>query len=383
MPGAENIQLDEQAQEKLKALAASRTSAVRLWERATIIMELAAGTAKQEIAKQLGLARQTVLRWEQRFLQLGLEGLNDAPRSGRPATIGPEKIAHIVHKTMQETPRDSTHWSTRSLAQETEVSASSAGRIWRKNKLQPHRVKTFKLSKDRLFAEKTADIVELYLNPPPGSVVWSADEQCQLQALMRTQPGLPCAPGHCATETPDYKRNGTTTLFAAQNVGSGKVVYMFNQVHTNQEWIQFLTVIEEHSPPDKQIHLIIDNYSAHKHGNVRQWLDERPRIQIHYTPTSGSWLNQVERLFGEVNRKCLKHRSVATVEVLQQEIAQFLDRRNENPKPIHWKATTDEILQKVKRAWQSLHDRYAAQKPTAALASIERYFNPPNLAPAT
>jgi len=385
MPGAENIQLDEQSLEKLKSLVASRTSPVRLWERASIILGLAAGRAKQEIAKQLGLAWQTVLRWEQRFLQQGLEGLNDAPRSGRPRTIGPEKIAQIVQKTTRETPIDSTHWSTRSLAAVMEVSACSISRIWREQKLQPHRVKTFKLSNDPLFAEKTADIVELYLDPPPNSVVWSADEQCQLQALMRTQQGLPCAPSHPATQTGDYKRNGTTTLFAAQNVGTGKVIYMFNKVHTNQEWLQFLALIEENSPPDKQIHLIIDNYSAHKHVNVRQWLAEHPRIQIHYTPTSGSWLNQVERLFGEVNRKCLKYRSIPTIEALQQDIARFLDRRNQSPKPINWKATTENILQKVKRAWQSLHDRYATKKPSAALASIERYFklNPPNLTHAT
>jgi transposase len=385
MPGSETIQLDEQSHEELQSLIASRTSAVRLWERATIIMELAAGRAKQEIAELLGIARQTVLHWEQRFLEQGMAGLKDAPRSGRPRTIGPEQIAQIVQKTTHETPVDSTHWSTRSLAVVMDVSACSISRIWRAQKLQPHRVKTFKLSNDPRFAEKTVDIVELYLNPPPYSVVWSADEQCQLQALMRTQPSLPCAPGHPATKTNDYKRNGTTTLFAAQNVGSGKVIYMFNQVHTHQEWIQFLTLIEKHSPPDKQIHLIIDNYSAHKHANVQQWLAERPRFHIHYTPTSGSWLNQVERLFGEVNRKCLKHRSSPTVEALQQDITQFLDRRNENPKPINWKATTDDILQKVKRAWQSLHDRYAAKKPSAALASIERYFklHPPNLTPAT
>ena len=383
MPGAE-IQLDEQSRKELKSLAASRTSGVRLWERATIVLELAAGSAKQEIAHQLGLARQTVLRWERRFLQRGLEGLNDAPRAGRPATIGPEKIAQIVQKTTRETPVDAMHWSTRSLATVMEVSACSVSRIWRKHKLQPHRVKTFKLSNDPLFAEKSAAIVELYLHPPPNSVVWSADEQCQLQALMRTQHSLPCGPGHPATQTSDYKRNGTTTLFAAQNVGSGHVVYMFNKAHTNREWIQFLTLIEKHSPPGKQIHLIIDNYSAHKHANVQRWLAERPRFHIHYTPTSGLWLNQVERLFGDVNRKCLQHRSSPTVDALQQDISQFLERRNENPKPIHWKATTADILQKVKRAWQSLHDRYAAKKPSAALASIERYFklHPPNLTPA-
>ena len=272
MPDTQNIQLDEQSQEKLKALAASRTSAVRLWERATIIVELAAGRAKQEIAKELRIARQTVLRWEQRFLQQGIEGLNDAPRSGRPRTIGPEQIAQIVQKTTSETPVDSTHWNTRSLATVMGLSACSISRIWRTQKVQPHRVKTFKLSNDGLFAEKTDDIVNLYLTPPLDSLVWSADEQCQLQALMRTQPGLPCAPGHPATQTGDYKRNGTTTLFAAQNVGTGKVIYMFNKVHTNQEWIQFLALIEENSPPDKQIHLIIDNYSAHKHANVQRWL---------------------------------------------------------------------------------------------------------------
>lgn len=382
MPGAENIQLDGQSQEELKSLAGSRASAVRIAERASIIVALAAGRAKREVAEQLGIARQTVRRWEQRFLRLGMEGLNDAPRSGRPRTIGPEKIAQIVQKTIQETPCDSTHWSTRSLAQEVEVSACSVSRIWRTQKLQPHRVKTFKLSNDRLFAEKTADIVALYLSPPADSIVWSADEQCQIQALTRTQSSLPCAPGHCATETHDYKRHGTTTLFAAQNVGTGKVIFTFHQQHTNQEWIPFLTMIEERSPLDKQIHLIIDNYSAHKHANVQQWLAAHPRFHIHYTPTSGSWLNQVERVFGEVTRKCLKHRSAATVEALQQDIAQFLDRRNENPKPINWKASTDEILQKVKRAWQSLHDRYGAKKPSAALASIERYFALPKLASA-
>lgn len=382
MPGTKNIQLDEPSQKELKSLAASRTSAVRLWERATIILELAVGTAKQEIAEKLGIARQTVRRWERRFLQLGMKGLNDAPRSGRPRTIGPDKIAQVVHKTVQETPRDSTHWSTRSLARETGVSACSVSRIWRKQKLQPHRVKTFKLSNDRLFAEKTADIVALYLTPPPDSVVWSADEQCQLQALTRTQSSLPCAPGHPATQTSDYKRNGTTTLFAAQNVATGKVIFTFHKQHTNQQWIPFLAMIEEHSPPDKQIHLVIDNYSAHKHANVQQWLAGHPRFHIHYTPTSGSWLNQVERVFGDVTRKCLQYRSVATVEALQQDIAQFLERRNENPRPMKWKATTDEILQKVKRAWQSLHDRYGAKKPSAALASIERYLNPPDLTPA-
>lgn len=381
MPHSANIQLDEQSQQKLEALVGSRTAASRAVERAKIVVELAAGKAKKEIAKQLGIARQTVARWERRFRQRGMEGLVDAPRSGRPAIIGPEKIAQIVHKTVQETPRDSTHWSTRSLAQEVQVSASSVSRIWREHRLKPHRVRTFKLSNDGRFAEKTEDLVNLYLNPPPDSVVWSADEQCQIQALTRTQSSLPCVPGHRATKTRDYKRHGTTTLFAALNVGSGEVVYTFHPQHRHQEWIPFLALIEEHTPTDKQIHLIIDNYSAHKHAKVQQWLADRPRFHIHYTPTSGSWLNQVERVFGEVSEKCLKRRSAETVGALEQDIAQFLNRRNENPKPFNWKATTTEILNKVKSAWKSLIDRYGAKKPSAALNSIERYLATPAPAP--
>src|ERR1019366_3615651 len=283
---------------------------------------LTAGKTKKEIAQQLGIVRQTVRRWEQRFLQHGAEGLDDAPRSGRPPVLQPEKIAQIVYKTTQETPSDSTHWSTRSLAQEVQVSASSVGRIWRAHDLKPHRVRTFKLSNDRYFAEKTDDVVQLYLNPPPHSIVWSADEQCQIQALSRTQPGLPCAAGHCATKTHDYKRHGTTTLFAAMDVLGGEIVHMFRTQHRHPEWIQFLSLIEERTPPGKQIHLIMDNYSAHKHAAVGEWLAEHPRFHIHPTPPSGSWLNAVERVFSDVREKCLRRRSADSVEALPQAIGQ-------------------------------------------------------------
>ena len=372
MPDTAKIQFTEEWRDELDRRARSRSLAVRSVERAKIILGLAAGKAQKEIAEQVGIARQTVRRWEKRFLRQGIEGLEDAPRSGRPGEIKPETIEQIVRKTTQETPPDSTHWSTRSLARAMGVSASSVGRIWRAHKLKPHRVRTFKLSNDPNFAEKMEEVVELYLHPPPNSVVWSADEKTQIQALTRTQPSLPCAPSHCATKTHDYKRHGTTTLFAAMNLGSGEVVYTFHPRHRHQEWIPFLGMIEERTPPDKQIHLIIDNYSAHKHANVRQWLGERPRFHIHYTPTSGSWLNQVERLFGEVTGKCLRHRSAETVAALEQDIGRYLDRRNENPKTFHWKASAVEILRKVKRAWGVLHDRYGAKKPSAALASIER-----------
>jgi transposase len=382
MSDTTKIQLTEQQRDELERCASSRSLAVRVVERAKIILGLAAGKAKQEIASQLGIVRQTARRWERRFQQQGTEGLEDAARSGRPRDIQPEKIQQIVQKTIQETPPDSTHWSTRTLAKLMGVSASSVCRIWRAHKLKPHRIRTFKLSNDPNFAEKLEDVVKLYLDPPVGSVVWSADEQCQIQALTRTQPGLPCAPGHCATQTPDYKRHGTTTLFAAMNMRSGEVVYRFHPRHRHQEWIRFLGKIEEHTPPDKQIHLILDNYSAHKHANVGLWLSEHPRFHIHYTPTSSSWLNQVERLFGELTAKCLRGLLAETVAKLEQTIAQYMDRRNENPKPFHWKATVVDILRKVKRAWGTLHDRYGAKKPSAALASIDRYLAKYDAAPA-
>jgi transposase len=382
MPGAAQIQLTPQQQEELDHRAGRRSLAARVVERAKIILGLAAGKAKQEIAAQLGIARQTAWRWERRFREQGTPGLEDAPRSGRPRVILPEKIEQIVRKTIQETPPDSTHWSTRSLAEQAGVSASSIGRIWRARDLKPYRVRTFKLSNDRCFAEKTDDVVNLYLNPPPDSYVWSADEECNIQAISRTQSSLPCAPGHCETKTSTYTRHGTTTLLAAKNVHGGEVVYMFRQQHRHQEWIEFLSLIDARTQPaGKQIHLIIDNYSAHKHAAVRQWLSEHPRFHIHYTPTSGSWLNAVERVFSDVKQKCLRRRSVESVEALEKAIGEHLDLRNQTPKPLHWKAPVVEILRKVKRAWGVLHDTYGAKKPSAALASIDRYLDGLDAAP--
>lgn len=372
IPWATKIQLSWEQLCELDRCARSRNLAVRTVERAKIILGVAAGKTTKEIVEQVGVVRQTVARWERRFLKQGIEGLEDASRTGRPRVIEPGKIDRIVKKTNQETPLNSTHWSTRSMATVMEVSASTVSRIWREHKLKPHRVRTFKLSNDANFAEKMEAVIELYLHPPAESVVWSADEKTQIQALANTQASLPCAPDHCATETSDYKRYGTTNLFAAMNMGSGEVVYTFNPLHRHQEWITFLSLIDERTPPGKQIHLIIDNYSAHKHANVGIWLSQHPRFHIHFTPTSGSWLNQVERLFGEVSQKCLQRRTAETVTALEQKIGRYLDVRNEKPKPFRWKAKAVDILRKVKRAWDVLHDRYGAKKPSAALASIER-----------
>lgn len=350
MPGAAKIQLTAQQKDELERCVGSRTVTVRCMERAKIVLSLAAGGMQKAIAGQVGVVRQTVSRWGRRFLQHGIQGLEDAPRSGRPRVIPPEKTQQIVRMTIHETPADSTHWNSRSLAEATGVSASTVQRRWREHQLKPFRVRTFKLSNDQQFAEKTENVVSLNLNSPPGSVVWSADEQCQLQALSRTQPGLPCVPGHCRTRTHDYKRQGTTTLFAAKNVHGGEIVHMFRPQHRHQEWIQFLGLIEQSSAPGKQIHLIIDNYSAHKHAAVRLWLAEHPLFHVHYTPTSASWLNPVERIFSDVTEKVLKHRSADTVEALQHAISQYLQQRNEDPKPVRWRASAIEILRKVKRA---------------------------------
>jgi len=257
MPDAAKTQLTPEQEAELARRANGRTVAVRAAERAKILLESAAGKAKQEIAEKLGIARQTVQRWEKRFLEKGTQGLEDAPRSGRPRSIQPEQVAQILRKTTAETPPDSTHWTTRSMAEAVGVSPSAVGRIWRSADVQPHRVRTFKLSKDPEFAGRTDDIVDLYVNPPPNSVIWSADEQCQLQALERTQAGLPCVPGHSATMTHSYTRHGTTTLFAALNVHSGQIVYTFHPRHRHQEWIQFLAMIDAATPPGKEIHLVI------------------------------------------------------------------------------------------------------------------------------
>jgi len=346
-----------------------------LVQRAQIVVLAAARKCDQEIAQTVGVVRQTVSLWRNRFVEHGIAGLDkDAPRSGRPRTIPPARVDEIVRLTTQSTPVAATHWSTRTLAPLTAVSPSTIGRIWRTHGLKPHRVKRFKLSNDPRFAEKLKDVVPLYLHPPAGAVVISVDEKCQIQALDRTQPGLPWKKGRCGTMTHDYKRHGTTTLFAGMNVADGSIISTFMPTHNHQDWIRFLKLIHKQIPRDKDIHLILDNYSAHKTPEVRGWLQKHPRFHLHFTPTSSSWLNQVERFFRDLTDKCVRRGVFRNVRELEQSIQNYIAEHNRKPKPYIWTAKARDILEKVKRAWNTLKASGGLSKASRALESIERHL---------
>jgi len=297
-------------------------------------------------------------RWRKRFLQKGFPGLEkDATRPGRPPTITPAKVKDVVRKTTQEKPDNATHWSTRTMAKACGISEKSVRRIWRKNGLKPHLVRTFKVSNDLRFAEKLEAIVGLYFNPPEHAVVLCADEKSQIQALDRTQPGLPLKKGRCGTMTHDYKRNGTATLFAALNTLDGTVISMCDDRHRHQEWLKFLRVIDDVTPEEKQIHLIADNYATHKHPKVQKWLSRHPRFHVYFTPTSSSWLNMVERFFRDLTQNRLRRGIFRDVEELIMAIGDYIDKHNRTPKPFIWTAKASDILEKVKRARAKLDNR--------------------------
>ena len=368
---APKVWLSQEQRDDLERSARSRTLPVRLVERARIVLRAAVGWDNQEIAEELSLCRQTVGLWRQRFAVGGLRGLEDQPRTGRPRRILEPTIAEVVRLTTQTTPVAATHWSTRTLAPLTGVSVSTVGRIWRAHGLKPHRVKSFKLSNDPDFGEKLEDVIPLYLHPPAGAVVISVDEKCQIQALDRTQPGLPWKKGRCGTMTHDYKRHGTTTLFAGMNVADGSIISTFMPTHNHQDWIRFLKLIHKQTPADKDVHLILDNYSAHKTPQVKAWLAKHPRFHLHFTPTSSSWLNQVERFFRDLTEKCVRRGVFHSVAELQASIRNYIDEHNRHPKPYLWTAKAKDILEKVKRAWYALKASGYA-KASGALASIER-----------
>jgi transposase len=353
---APHIVLTEEQRSRLETAAKGRSVSVRLAERSSIVLLAAEGKQDIEIAQRLSITRQTAARWRRRFLAGGLEGLaKDAPRSGRRRSIGQAKVRGIVRRTTQTKPPGATHWSTRTMAAAEGVSEATVRRIWKAHGLKPHRVRSFKLSNDKRFIEKLDDVVGLYLNPPEHALVLSCDEKSQIQALDRTQPGLPLGNGHVATMTHDYVRHGTTTLFAALSTLDGKVIGTCMKRHRHQEWIKFLKLIDERTPSDKQLHLIVDNYSTHKHPKVLAWLKRHSRFHVHFTPTSGSWLNMVERFFRDLTDKRLRRGIFKSVAELIQAIEQYLAAQNAHPKPFIWTAKASDILQKVTRIRERLH----------------------------
>ena len=323
--------------------------------RSRIVLAAASGQAENSIAKQLLTNRHTVRLWRSRFGQQGLRSLWEiAPGRGRKPTYGPEKIQEIIATTLQSKPKGRTQWSCRSLAERIGVSKSTVSNIWRSHNLKPHRVKTFKLSRDPHFLDKLTDVVGLYLNPPQQAMVLCVDEKSQIQALDRTQPGLPMKKGRCGTMTHDYKRNGTTTLFAALELAQCKVVGECYQRHRHQEFLKFLRCLDEEFPGPVPLHLVMDNYGTHRKEEVRAWLKKHPRFRLHFVPTSSSWLNLVERWFGELSRQCIRRGAFFSVADLEKAIRQFLDAWNENPKPFVWTATVESIIEKLSRCRQTL-----------------------------
>lgn len=345
---APEIVLTSEERAELMKLVRSRLTSVRLAQRARIVLLAAQGLQSKDIAAQLGVGRVQVSRWRERYAESRLAGIErDLPRGAPPVTVD---VARLVELTTQSTPKAATHWSTRTMAAELGVSSASVSRHWRKHGLKPHVVRGFKVSRDPKFVEKLEDMVGLYLSPPEHTLVLCCDEKSQVQALDRTQPGLPLKKGRAATMTHDYKRNGTTTLFAALNVLDGHVISQCQQRHRHTEWLKFLKKIDRETPQDKALHLIVDNYATHKHPNVQKWLAKHPRLHMHFTPTSASWLNMVERFFRDITDKRLRRGLFTSVPELITAIDEYIAHHNTKPKPFIWTKSARDILQKVIRA---------------------------------
>ncbi len=358
---APEIVLTDEEHAELTRLARSKLTSVRLALRARIVLLAAQGMQNIGIAAQLGVGRVQVSRWRERYIESRLAGIErDLPRGAPPSTVD---VARLVELTTQSTPEAATHWSTRTMAAELGVSAASVSRHWRKNGLKPHLVRGFKVSRDPQFVDKLEDIVGLYLAPPEHALVLCCDEKSQVQALDRTQPGLPLKKGRAATMTHDYKRNGTTTLFAALNVLDvldGQVIAQCQQRHRHTEWLTFLRKIDRETPKDKALHLIADNYATHKHPTVQKWLAKHPRFNMHFTPTSASWLNMVERFFRDITEKRLRRGVFTSVPELVTAIDEYIAHHNVKPKPFIWTKSARDILQKVIRANSRLSSKQNA-----------------------
>lgn len=351
MRKAVTISLDAGQREQFEKLKRSGRTSVRLAERAAIVLHAADGLENQQIGELMGISRQKAGRWRDRYAERGLAGIEkDAPRPGRKRRINDKQRVAVVRKTLHEKPEGQTHWSRSTMAAATGLSDSTIGRIWKEHGLKPHLVQTFKLSNDPDFVEKLNDIVGLYVSPPAHAIVLSCDEKSQIQALDRTQPSLPMKRGRAGTMTHDYKRGGTTSLFAAMNVLDGSIISQCHRRHRHQEWIKFLNLIQQQTPEGVDVHVICDNYATHKHAKVKAWAKKHPRFHFHFTPTSASWLNMVERFFRDLTDKALRRGSFYNVDDLVGAIDEYINAHNAEPKPFIWTASANDILAKVKRA---------------------------------
>jgi transposase len=355
----ERISISSADREGLEGLVRNRNTPQKVVWRARIVLLASNGLTAEAIAAAVGKSLLTVRRWRRRYVAKGVDGLlKDATRPSRVKPLSPEKIKQVVHMTLHEKPPKATHWSGRSMAAAAGISYSSVQRIWRAHGLKPHLVKTFKISRDKHFAAKVEDVVGLYLDPPDKALVLCVDEKSQIQALDRTQPGLPMKKGRAGTMTHDYKRNGTTTLFAALNMLDGKVIGTCMPHHRHREFLRFLKLIDQQIAEALDLHLIVDNYATHKTPAVKRWLKAHPRFHLHFTPTSASWLNMVERFFAEITRNRIRRGAFKSVAELKAAIMQYLENHNADPKPFVWTKSASQILEKVARAKQALESQH-------------------------
>jgi len=348
------VVLSEEDQNQLKAIANSRSYPHGLVVRARVVLLAADGASNTAIAQKLDLSQQSVCLWRKRYLEQGIRGLHDELKPGRPRTISDERVATLIRKTLRTKPKDGTHWTVRDLARETRLSHMTVHRIWRAFGLQPHRQKHFKLSTDPFFVEKVRDIVGLYLSPPENAVVLCVDEKSQIQALERTQPMLPMGLGYVEGVTHDYRRHGTTTLFAALDIANGTVLGQCKRRHRHQEYLQFLKHIDENVPGKLDIHIVVDNYATHKHPAVKRWLATHSRWHVHHTPTYASWLNQVEIWFNIITQRAIRRGTFSSVKELIAKIEDYIKHYNRHPQPFIWTATADSILAKIQRLIQRI-----------------------------
>ena len=343
------IMLNETEREQLEAWARRRKTAQALSMRSQVVLYCANSMDNKAVAARLRVTPQTVSKWRNRFAEQRLDGLLDAPRQGAPRSIDDAKVDAVIARTLESVPKNATHWSTRSMAREMGVSQTAVARIWRAFGLQPHRQETFKLSTDPLFVEKVRDIVGLYLDPPVRAMVLCVDEKSQIQALDRTQPILPLASGIPERRTHDYMRHGTTTLFAALDIATGEVIGELHRRHRSSEFLQFLRTIDANVPANLDVHLVMDNYGTHKTPSVKNWFARHPRFHVHFTPTSASWINQVERWFSTLTEKQIRRGTHRSTRQLEQAIRSYLDTYNADPKPFTWYKSADDILASIER----------------------------------